>query len=112
MMHNGLDAQVHEADDDAKHIQAHQRGAVMTGDPVGKFRAHIAAHMQAMQTKLQKQMGAQQPPQHGAPGVPGGAGPGVAGAPRMGAQPAQPRPQQPPGAVHADQIQDPMAGAR
>jgi hypothetical protein len=110
MMHNGLDAAVHEADDDAKHIQAHQRGAVMTGDPVGKFRAHIMAHMQAMQAKLQKQMGAQQP--QGAPGVPGGAGAGVPGSPRMGAQPAQPRPQQPPGMVHQDQIQDPMAGAR
>lgn len=113
MMHNGLDAEVHEADDDGAHIQSHQRGAVMTGDPVGKFRAHIQAHMKAMQVKLQKQMGAQQPQApHGVPGVPGGAAPGVPGTPRLGAQPAAPRPQQPPGAVHPDQMQDPMAGAR
>ena len=110
MMHNGLDAIVHEADEDAQHIQSHQRGAVMTGDPVGKFRAHIMEHMKAMQTKLQKQMGAQQP--QGMPGVPGGAGPGVAGTPRLGAQPSMPRPQQPPGAIHPDHIQDAMAGPR
>lgn len=82
----------------------------MTGDPVGKFRAHIMEHMKAMQTKLQKQMGAQQP--QGMPGVPGGAGPGVAGTPRLGAQPSMPRPQQPPGAIHPDHIQDAMAGPR
>lgn len=114
MMHNGLEAHVHEGDDDAAHIQAHQRGAVLTGDAMGLFRAHIQAHQQAMQAKLQKQLGAQSP--QGAPGMPGGAmgapRPGVPGSPRMGAQPAAPRPQQPPGAVHPDQMQDPMAGMR
>lgn len=110
MMHNGIAAQIHEADDDARHIAEHQQGAVLTGDPVGLFRAHIRAHQQAMQLKQQKAQGAQQP--GGAQGMPGGAGPGVAGTPRPGAQPGQPRPQQPPGAVHPDQMADAQAQPR
>ncbi len=109
MMHNGLSVDVHVADDDAVHIQKHQQGAVMTGDPVGLFRAHIQAHQAAMQAKQQKSMGQQQ---GGEPGIPGGAGPGVPGTPRPGAQPGQPRPQQPPGAIHPDQLQDPQAAPR
>lgn len=109
MMHNGLQATVHEADDDPRHIQSHQRAAVLTGDPLGLFRAHIQAHQQAMQIKQQKLMGQQQ---GGQPGIPGGAGPGVAGTPRPGAQPGQPRPQQPPGAIHPDQMADPRAVPR
>jgi hypothetical protein len=109
MMHNGLPATVHEADDDPRHIQTHQRAAVLTGDPVGLFRAHIQAHQQAMQVKQQKLMGQQQ---GGQPGIPGGAAPGVAGTPRPGAQPGQPRPQQPPGAIHPDQMADPQAMPR
>jgi len=109
MMHNGLPAELHPADDDARHIQEHQQGAVLTGDPQGLFRAHIQAHQQAMQAKQQKAMGQQQPGQQG---VPGGQGPGVAGTPRPGAQPGQPRPQQPPGAIHPDQMADPQAMPR
>jgi hypothetical protein len=109
MMHNGLPATVHEADDDPRHIQAHQRAAVLTGDPVGLFRAHIQAHQQAMQMKQQKLMGQQQ---GGQPGIPGGAGPGVAGTPRPGAQPGQPRPQGPAGMIHPDQLQDTQAAPR
>ena len=108
MMHNGLPAEVHQADDDQKHIQAHMQGAQLTGDPHGLFRAHIQAHQQAMNQKMQQQLGAPQ----GQPGVPGGGQPGVAGTPRPGAQPGQPRPQQPPGAVHPDQMADPAAGPR
>jgi hypothetical protein len=109
MMHNGLPAEIHPADDDARHIQEHQQGAVLTGDPVGLFRAHIQAHTQALQVKQQKAMGQEQ---GGQPGVPGGAGPGVAGTPRPGAQPGQPRPQQPAGAIHPDQMADPQAQPR
>jgi hypothetical protein len=109
MMHNGLPAEVHPADDDVRHIQEHQQGAVLTGDPVGLFRAHIQQHQQAMQAKQQQAMGQQQ---GGQPGVPGGAGPGVAGTPRPGAQPGQPRPQQPAGAIHPDQMADPQAQPR
>jgi hypothetical protein len=109
MMHNGLPAEVHPADDDARHIQEHQQGAILTGDPLSLFRAHIQAHTQAMQAKQQQAMGQQQ---GGQPGVPGGTGPGVAGTPRPGAQPGQPRPQQPPGAIHPDQMADPQAMPR
>ncbi|MBU9373417.1 hypothetical protein KTE28_03600 [Burkholderia multivorans] len=110
MMHNGLTAEIHQADDDRAHIAAHLQAAQLTGDPAGLFRAHIQQHQQAMQAKLQAQQ-APKPPQ-GQPGVPGGAGPGVAGTPRPGAQPGQPRPQGPAGMIHPDQIASPMAGSR
>ena len=98
MMINGIMVEVHEADDDAQHIQAHQQSAQSTMDPTGLIRTHIQGHMKAMEVKRQKAM-PQQPQQGGGqPGVPGGAGPGVPGTPRMGAQPAPQRPmQQPPG---------------
>lgn len=110
MMHNGLPAEIHQADDDRAHIAAHLQAAQLTGDPQGLFRAHIQQHQQAMQAKLQAQQ-APKPPQ-GQPGVPGGAGPGVAGTPRAGAQPGQPRPQGPAGMIHPDQIASPMAEPR
>ncbi|MGQ7939138.1 hypothetical protein [Paraburkholderia sp. D1E] len=108
MMHNGLTAEIHQADDDRRHIQSHLAAAQMTGDPAGLFRAHIQQHQQAMQAKLQ----ASQPQPQGQPGVPGGAGAGVAGTPRSGAQPGQPRPQGPPGMIHPDQMASPTAGPR
>lgn len=110
MMHNGLPAEVHQADDDRAHIAAHLRAAQLTGDPAGLFRAHVQMHQNAMKAKLQQQMGQQQQP--GRPGLPGGAGPGVAGTPRPGAQPGMPRPQQPAGAIHPDQMQSPMTVPR
>ena len=100
MMHNGLKAEVHQADDDRRHIQSHLQAAQLTGDPAGLFRSHIQQHQQAMQAKLQ----AQQPKPQGQPGIPGGVAPGVAGTPRPGAQPGQPRPQGPPGQIHPDQL--------
>lgn len=107
MMHNGLPVQVHEADDDAQHLQSHMSGAKLTGDPAGRFRAHIAAHTMAMQAKLQKQQGAQ-PGQQGAPGA---GPPGMAGSPRVGAQPGPPKgPQNPPGMTPPDQSQAPGRG--
>ncbi|MGK8202903.1 portal protein [Burkholderia cenocepacia] len=110
MMHNGLPAEIHQADDDRAHIAAHLQAAQLTGDPQGLFRAHIQQHQQAMQAKLQAQQ-APNPPQ-GQPGVPGGAGPGVAGTPRPGAQPGQPRPQGPAGMIHPDQLSSPMVQPR
>ena len=105
MLHNGLPVPIHPGDDHMAHIQAHNQSAKITGDLAGLYRGHIQMHMQAMQAKMQEQMGQQQQ-QQGAPGqgMPGGAGPGVAGTPRPGAQPGQPRMQQPPGAVHSDQM--------
>ncbi|MGC2944179.1 hypothetical protein [Burkholderia ambifaria] len=108
MMHNGLPAEIHQADDDRAHIASHLHAAQLTGDPQGAFRTHVQQHQQAMQQKLQAQMA---PPQ-GQPGVPGGAGAGVAGTPRPGAQPGQPRPQGPAGMIHPDQMASPTAGPR
>jgi len=110
MLHNGFDVQVHEADNDTEHLPVHMKGASLAGDPMGKFKAHMAMHMQQIQKKRQMQAG---PPQ-GAPGSPGGAGPGVAGTPRPGAMPGPTKPggQQPPGGVHPDQMSDGAAGPR
>jgi hypothetical protein len=103
MMANGIDVEVHEGDDDVKHIQTHQELAKKTGDPMGIERTHMQKHMMQLQAKRQKAMAAQQP-QQGQPGIPGGAGPGVAGTPRMGSQVAGPNqnPQQPNGAIRPD----------
>ena len=114
MLNNQFDVPVHEADNDVEHLQAHMKAANLTGDPAGLFKKHLAAHIQQLQKKRQMQMAQTQ----GAPGGPGGAGPGVAGTPpggpRPGAMPGPQRPggQQPPGAVHADQMSDPMVGGR
>ena len=101
MMVNHIMVEVHEADDDADHIQKHAQAGQMTGDTTGMVRAHIQKHMEQLQKKRQMSQ-PQQPPQ-GMPGVPGGSAPGVAGTPRMGAQPQMPRPgQQPAGAIHPE----------
>ncbi|MHB9838505.1 hypothetical protein Q8F57_027125 [Paraburkholderia terrae] len=108
MMHNGLPAEVHQADDDRRHMQSHLQAAQLTGDPLGLFRSHIQAHQQAMQAKLQASM----PKPQGQPGVPGGAASGVAGTPRPGAQPGQPRQQGPAGMIHQDQLASPTGDSR
>jgi hypothetical protein len=107
-MVNNIPAFVCTLDNDIEHIQEHQRGAQITGDPTGKFRQHIMEHMAAIQAKQQQQ----QP--KGMPGIPGGGGqPGVAGTPKPGAVPAGPRAgQNPAGSIHADSMQDPQAGMR
>jgi hypothetical protein len=112
LLFNGFPADVHESDDDIKHIQSHMKAASMTGDVQGLFKSHMAAHMQALQRKRQMAQAQQQP---GVPGSPGGAGqPGAAGTPRPGAVPSGPPkgPQQPPGMVHPDSVMDPMAQGR
>lgn len=109
---NGMPVEVHEADEDPEHLQAHMKAASMNGDILGLYKAHMQMHMMQMQKKREMQMAQQKPP--GAPGGPGGGGPGVAGGPKPGAMPGPPRPggQQPPGAVHSDQMADPMAVPR
>lgn len=110
MMHNNLPVQVHEADDDQQHIIAHMSAARMVGDDQGRFRAHVAAHTMAMQTKAQMSgtMRGVQPGLPGAPGpsVGGPAVPGTPGTPRLGGMPtgAKAGPQNPPGLPHPDQI--------
>ncbi len=109
-MFNGLDVGVSPMDDDAYHLQVHQEGARVTGDPQGHYRKHIMLHMAQAQAKA---AAAAPPPPQGQPGMPGMGAPGVAGTPRPGAVPAGPRgPQQPPGAVRPDNMQDATAGGR
>lgn len=118
MMVNLLDVEVHEADNDVLHLQSHQKAASLTGDPQGKFRSHIALHVQQLSRKRQMMMAQQmQGRGNGMPGMPGpSAGgpalPGVAGTPRMGAQPGAPRLQGPPGMQPQDGIVDPSVGGR
>lgn len=106
MLHNGFDVPVHEADNDPEHLQKHMAVATPGGDPSGKRMAHMQAHMQQMIAKREKAAMQSQQQGKGAPGGPAGAAPaGVAGTP--GAMPGQGRPaQQPPGAVHRDQMAD------
>jgi hypothetical protein len=95
---------VHPTDDIKKHMQSHQQAMKENGDPKGIFRVHMMAHMNAFQAQQQAQ--AQQAAQQQAQG-PQKANGGGRGA-RMGAQPGMPRGgQNPPGAIHHDQMQDP-----
>lgn len=114
ILHNVMDIPVNPMDDDAAHIQSHQEAAKLTGDPAMKFRVHILQHVAQANAKAQAAMPQQQQQQKGLQGVPGQGGqPGVAGTPRMGAMPGQQRVmQQPPGAVHSDQMADPNAQPR
>jgi hypothetical protein len=104
MLVQNMPAAVSPLDNDAEHIQIHHQAAMQTGDPHHQIAAHIMAHQQAMQRKA-----ASAAPPAGAPGVPGGAGPGVPGTPRPGGQAVGPRgvAQQPPGAIHPDQMHAP-----
>lgn len=110
MLHNGFEVDVHEADDDPKHLQSHMRAASLAGDPMALFKGHMQKHMMQLKAKREMQMMQQK----GTPGGPGGAAPGVAGTPRPGALPGPPRPggQQPPGAVPQDQMMDGAVGPR
>jgi hypothetical protein len=118
MLGNGFEIKTHELDDDNAHIQSHMQ--LLQQDPQSdyakKIQAHIFTHIQQMNRKammvgmaggpMAGGMPSGQP--QGAPGVPGGAGPGVAGSPKPGAVPAPPKgAQQPPGAIHQDQLHDP-----
>lgn len=103
MMRNNMTASVSPLDDDAHHIEIHHGGAQVVGDPTGIFAAHIMKHQQSQAMKAQAMQ-----PQGGQQGMPGGGPPGVPGQPRPGAQPQAPTGgQQPAGAVHPDQMQDP-----
>jgi hypothetical protein len=121
LLADGFEVPTHQMDDDQQHIQAHmqllqQLQMSGMGKSNKKIQTHIMRHVQQAQAKqmaaLQAQMGG------GMPGVPGGAiggqpRPGVAGTPRIGAQPAVPRGgQNPPGAIHQDQLSDPRVMPR
>jgi hypothetical protein len=106
LLSQGFPVMVQVLDDDAKHLQAHAQ-LLSAGDPHRVVAAHMMRHQQQMQAKSAAMM--QQAAGQGVPGAPGGAGPGRAGLPRAGAQPGLPRPQGPPGSIHADRM--PAAGA-
>lgn len=115
----GMEMPVHPMDNHQQHMQVHFQ-AMQAGDPSGAIRAHMIRHQMAREQQVQAQMVAEmqggappgQPP--GQPGAPGGGQqPGIAGRPRPGAVPAQQRPaQQPPGAIHQDQMHDPSVMPR
>jgi hypothetical protein len=105
LLESGMDIDPHMGDDIQKHMQAHLQALQATGDPHGTIRAHLQKHqMMGMLMMSQAQQQGQ-----GMPGAPGGAGPGLPGQPRPGAQPRNPRAQQPPGAIHRDNMVDPRA---
>lgn len=88
-------------DDDAKHMESHQKDIDETGDPTGATRQHLNWHRAS---QIMKAMAAQQQ-QAGNPGTPGGAGPGVAGQPKMGGQPSNPRQSKgPAGMINPDRM--------
>lgn len=110
MLMEGFDIPAHPLDDDAQHLQMHQQ-LMQDGDPSGMIRLHMMKHVAQMAMKTQQQVAQTG---QGMPGIPGGEGPGgpqpapgVAGTPRIGAQPAGPRPngQGPAGMVHHDRLQ-------
>ena len=91
---------VHALDNHQEHIKVHQQLLQQTGDPGGKAKVHIMAHMQALQAQQQQQAMAQQ------------AQPQPGGGPRQGATAKPPRGgQQPPGAIPRDRMgmSDPRA---
>lgn len=109
LLANGFSVAVHPMDNDVAHMMSHMAGAQATGDPARTFAKHIMDHQKQMQQKAQ----IAGPSLNGTPGVPGGTGPGVAGTPRPGAQVMPLRnAQQPPGAIHQDQIASPDVMSR
>ena len=105
LMAKGNQLPVHLLDNDAEHIKIHQQAMEETGDPNGQIRAHLWHHDQQMKTKQQMQLQQQlqqmqgQQDQQGPQGQPGT---------RQGALPGRGRAaQNPAGAIHPDQMQDP-----
>ena len=101
LMDNLFPVQVHEGDEDMQHIQVHSAHFQATGgdmgDPQHLKRGHILEHIRQLKDKAAKAQGAQQAPQGQPPMVP-----------QPGAQAQTPTgPQQPPGAIHPDNMQDP-----
>jgi hypothetical protein len=94
MMSNGFIVSVQPMDNDAEHLRIHMAAADETGDPTGNIRVHIMEHEEQMKAKQPQIQQIQ--------------GPNGAGGPRPGAQAQMPTgPQQPPGAVHPDQMEGP-----
>lgn len=85
LLSEGYEVPTHKMDDDQQHIMAHGQGMMQMqqkGEDKNqkKFLAHIWAHTQQMQAKMQAQL----PGPQGAPGIPGGAGPDGDPVPEIG----------------------------
>ena len=104
MLLHGFQVTVQMMDNDVEHIKSHMMAMKQhAGQHIDLFKMHIMAHMKQLAAKSAEAAGGQKrgsgQPQPG--GQPGGGTPG-------GAQPQIARPaQQPPGAIHEDQMQDP-----
>ena len=108
ILESGFPAEVHPTDNDPEHMMVHVMAAKQITQVKPEAVQNFILHIQKHQAQLQAKAQAAAPQSKGAPGAPGGAGPGVAGTPRPGAVPAVPRGgQNPPGAIHQDQLQDP-----
>lgn len=102
MLLEGFDLPVHPLDNDPEHMKVHMQ--VLQDDQAGIVKAHMLKHQQSQSIKAQAQMLAAQQ-QGQPPGQPQMNG--QASVPRIGAQPGQVRNgQQPPGAIHQDQMVD------
>jgi hypothetical protein len=99
---DGIDLAIHPKDQDAEHLQQHQKLLQETGDENGNITRHIQRHMVQMQLKQRAQMmqAIQQMMQGQGGGAPGGGG----GRSRPGAQQRGPRSQGPPGQISRDRI--------
>lgn len=102
MLHN-FPVTVQMMDNDVEHLKAHMEAMKTMGGnsahDMNLFQLHILAHMNQLNMKSQQSAGGKQAPGNPQPGP---------GTPRIGAQPGAQRPaQQPPGAIHQDQMADP-----
>jgi len=98
MLGQGFNVPVGPMDDDVAHTKSHAAAAMETGDIHSTIRLHLQAHSQAMQMKATGAGGGMIPPPQGQPG-----------APRPGGQAQAPTGvQNPPGAIHPDQMQGEM----
>lgn len=86
MLVQGFNVKTSPADNHPQHIRSHHEAAMMTGDPTGAIRTHMAEHEDDM--KLAQQQSMQQA---------GGGNPGAQKQPPTG-------PQNPPGAVTPDKM--------
>lgn len=92
---------VHPMDNAQEHMVSHKKSLESEGDAFGMKAAHMQEHTLIFMMQQQAQQNPQGAQGAGPPGKPGRAQPG----PRQGAQPGAQRPaQQPPGAIHRDQM--------
>lgn len=103
MLLAGLPVEVHPNDNDVEHLQDHIAAMQKSGvEPMGPQAAQFIIHIQKHQAQMQQKTMAAQGQMMGMQGGMGGGGP------RPGAQPMLPRGgQNPPGAIHKDQMSDP-----